>query len=359
MAGRLALALAALALSILIALASACSDPPPPTSVAATAPPPTPTAPPPTATPEPTPTPTASPTPAPPPPTPTASPTPTRSVPQARPIAVVVENDPVARPQFGLTEADVVYEAVAEFNLTRFVAVFLDGTADVVGPVRSGRAYHAGIAAEYEAGFVHCLDTPTVAAILAASKALNLDGCRIANPVGFWRDATRRAPHNLYVSVPSLREAAEGQGTYGGLGKRREWPDAGPRAEAISFVYPEDHPVVWRYDPNRRAYLRWQDDGPHVDVLGRQLAASSVVVQFVAIRHAQYWGEWGYHELDLIGRGQATLYANGRKREATWLRGSYADPTRFLDSQGEEILLPPGKVFVQLIGVGTPVDERP
>lgn len=81
----------------------------------------------------------------------TLTPTPIRAVPELRPVAIVVENELAARPQRGLAEADVVYEVVTEFNLTRFVAVFTDRTADLVGPIRSARAYHASIAAEYGA----------------------------------------------------------------------------------------------------------------------------------------------------------------------------------------------------------------
>lgn len=362
MARRLARMIWVLVLSwLVVATLAACGDSGPPTTSASqaaaaeTTSTPTST---PTATPAPTATPTASPTPAPPTPTSTPTATPTRAAPEGRPIAVVVENELAARPQAGLNEADVLYEAVAEFDLTRFVAVYLDSSAEVVGPVRSGRAYHAAIAAEYQAGWAHCLDVPSVPAVLAATKVLNMDGCRQTNPPGFWREPAKRAPHNLYVGVPALRKAAGGQGTYGALGKRREWPAAGDRVSELSFVYPEDHPIVWRYDQTRGEYLRWQDGGAHVDDKGRQIAASAVVVQQVAIAHARYWGEWGYHELTQVGAGQATLYANGRKREATWRRGSYAEPTRFLDAQGEEIPLPPGKIFFQLVGIGTEVVEK-
>ncbi len=274
-------------------------------------------------------------------------------------MTVAVDNDPRARPQAGLAEADVLYEAVAEWDLTRLVAVYFDRGPERVGPVRSGRAYHAAVAAEYQAVFAHCLDVPPVAGVVAASKVVDLDGCRMKDPPGFLRDWSRQMPFNLYVSVPDLRKLAGGDGTYGSLGKRRDWPDAGEAVGRIEFVYPEGHPVVWRYDPARGEYRRWQDGEPHLDEAGRQVTARSVVVQLVAIRHSAYWGENGYHELTVTGEGDALLYADGRKRSATWRRGSYADPTRYFDSRGEEVLLPPGRVFVQLVGLGTEVREAP
>jgi hypothetical protein len=280
-----------------------------------------------------------------------------RLAPKERPIAVVVENEMHARPQSGLGDADVIYEAVAEFNLTRFVAVFADATAEKVGPTRSARAYHAAIAAEYDAGLAHCLEVPSVPAVVAATRIANLDGCRMASPRGFSRDSTRKAPHNLYVSVPALREAASGIGSYGGFASRADWPAATERVDHFSFIYPEDHLVEWRYDDSRRVYLRSQDGAPHVDISNRQISASAVIVQLVAVQHSSYYGEAGYHEITLVGEGDAIVYANGGKREGQWRRASLVEPTRFFDRLQKEIMMPPGRVFVQLVGMGTPIEE--
>ena len=59
-----------------------------------------------------------------------------------RPLAVMVENHTEARPQSGLSSADVVYEAVAEGGISRFMALFYCNLSDTqVGPVRSARTY--------------------------------------------------------------------------------------------------------------------------------------------------------------------------------------------------------------------------
>ena len=75
---------------------------------------------------------------------------------QRRPLAVMIENSPQARPQSGLTEACVVYEAITEGGITRFLAVYLHGNPAVIGPVRSARPHFIDLAREYEAAFVHC-----------------------------------------------------------------------------------------------------------------------------------------------------------------------------------------------------------
>lgn len=60
-----------------------------------------------------------------------------------RPLAVMIENSTDARPQSGLTSADIVYETVAEGGITRFMALFYcNSLSDIqVGPVRSARTY--------------------------------------------------------------------------------------------------------------------------------------------------------------------------------------------------------------------------
>ena len=290
-------------------------------------------------------------------PIPTSTPIPTRSAPASRPVAVVVENDLAARPQTGLLAADVVYEAIAEWYLTRFVAVFTDGDAPRVGPTRSARAYHAAIAAEYEGIFAHCLDVPPVGAVIAQTNVRDFDGCRMQNPPGFDRDHDRVAPHNLYVTVADVRQAVGGEGTYGPFARRADWSAVAPTVSRLSFVYPTDHPVEWRYDPERREYLRWQDDERHLESGGEQVSAAAVVVQFVSVRDSVYFGESGYHEVALTGEGEAVVYAGGGKRAATWRRPGLAEPTRFVDAEGAEILLPPGRVFVQLVERGTELAE--
>ncbi|MDK2599385.1 DUF3048 domain-containing protein [Bacillus stercoris] len=62
-----------------------------------------------------------------------------QKVTERRPVAVVVNNHPKARPQSGLSKADIVIEALAEGQITRFLAIFQSQMPETVGPVRSAR----------------------------------------------------------------------------------------------------------------------------------------------------------------------------------------------------------------------------
>ena len=58
---------------------------------------------------------------------------------EGRAVAVMINNHPAARPQSGLNKADIVYEVLAEGDVTRFLAIFQSEQPDSVGPVRSAR----------------------------------------------------------------------------------------------------------------------------------------------------------------------------------------------------------------------------
>ncbi|MBL8096619.1 MAG: DUF3048 domain-containing protein, partial [Anaerolineales bacterium] len=71
------------------------------------------------------------------------------------PLAVKITNFPVsARPQFGLAQADLVFEHQAEAGLTRFTAFFLQNDVDKIGPVRSARFVDAEIVPAFQAALV-------------------------------------------------------------------------------------------------------------------------------------------------------------------------------------------------------------
>ena len=118
-------------------------------------------------------------------------------------LAIMIENQADARPQTGLTQADVVYEALAEGGITRFIALFLTGDAAVVGPVRSLRHYFAFMAADYGADVVHIGASPEGFAWRDAMNMGYLD--ESAGDPGVWRIRTRPPPHNAYTETAADR----------------------------------------------------------------------------------------------------------------------------------------------------------
>jgi hypothetical protein len=304
-------------------------------------------------------TPAATATPAPPTPTPRLGPIPTpRTFPLASlgAIGVMIDNDPHARPQTGLSAADVAYEIVAEFSLTRLMAVYFADAPTVVGSMRSTRPYFALAMTEYGGGLAHCLDVPGVTSILQAGSTFNFDVCHGSGGEAAFRTTNRVAPFNLYVNARTLagelRQRPPRQAP--ALRPRQPLPDTAAEAQSILVIYPGGHSVRWTWDG--MVYERRQDGGAHLDSDGNIVNTDVVVVQRATTAPTTYFGEAGYHTVSLIGSGSIQVLAGGRTIVGSWSRSGVGAPTVFVDDLGHPLSLPPGRVFFQVVPVESEVE---
>ena len=303
------------------------------------------------------PTPPAPPTPE---PTPSAEVSPSADQPMVEPIAVIVENSPEARPQSGLDKADVVYETLAEGGISRFLAVFTQGDADVLGPVRSLRHYFAFIAADYSASLVHIGASPQGFAWRDALALTKLD--ESAGDPGVWRIRNRLAPHNAYTSTRADRDllAARGEQQPGGFGPLVFDPHAPAGDEPapdlkIQFT-PWPYNVSYHWDAETQVYERSMEGRPHRDaVTGQQLGGPTVVVQFAEIDPIAGDGK-NRVDINLAGAdGRLLVFSQGAVREGRWQKNAPQEPTEWLDAAGQPLTLPPGQVWVEIVPLGARV----
>lgn len=277
----------------------------------------------------------------------------TKDLASMRPLAVMIENYyPDARPQSGLDKASLVYEAVAEGGITRFMAVFTSQKADIIGPIRSNREYYVKWAKGLGAIYVHCGGSPGGYRAISALGVDSID--EIGWSAGFWRSSDRRAPHNLYSSTEGLREQARIKG----YATATEYPpyqfkDDPPLAErpssqstTIDFSTAA-YRVKYVYQRDSNSYLRYMGGEPHVDaVTGKQLVAKNVAVMYTRI--------WPLNDdenrmgIETEGTGSAVILQDGRAVPATWKRSSESEPLRFFDSNGQEIKLNRGQTWIEV-----------
>jgi hypothetical protein len=268
------------------------------------------------------------------------------------PVAVIIENAPESRPQSGLGSADIVFEAMAEGEISRFMAVYVQSEAPIVGPVRSARHYFINLAAELGASVVHVGSSPLGYVSLQWYGLRNLE--EISNSGGFWRSRFRPSPHNAYTSVAAARQALDRRaspatGSWGGFTfKDPERRYSGVAAPGVSLVYePWGYRVEYRYDVDGNSYARFMGEQPHLDAeSGAQLQASSVAVLSV-----KAWQIDTAARLDMeqVGSGQAAYFVDGVVLEGSWSKASTTAPTLFLDGAGNPIRFNPGPIWVQLI----------
>lgn len=279
-----------------------------------------------------------------------------------RPLIVCINNDYAARPQYGTSQADVVYEYLMEgYGITRFSGVFYGSGSSQIGPVRSARLINLSLGTLYDAGTV----------CSGASDAVRF---ALKNDVSFpYLDIDLDDPSNnrYTVSIGSdyrtrLRTATESMrrwladwGVERAPGLRGftfgDLPGGGAPASEISIPYPSatGSQVAYRYDASSGRYLRFLGGAPHLDGnTGSQLALDNAIVQYVPHETTAIvedsLGSLSIR-LNLFGSGRALIFRNGLGYEGTWQSNSGGDVPRFYDGKGREIPLKPGRSWISVV----------
>jgi hypothetical protein len=273
--------------------------------------------------------------------------------PERRPLAVMVENHPDARPQTGLERADVVYEAPAEFGIPRFLALYVNEEVETLGPVRSARPYYVAWASEYDPVYIHAGGSPQALNWLEQLGMDSVDAIR--DPVGgFERTTDRVAPHNLYMDTAEVRESLKGEtrmtgGSWGGL-RFGERPTVGTADGArVALTYPTGYRVAYAYDERSGRYLREMDGKPHLDrETKEQLGADVVIVQ--SVRFWEIEGDrYGRLEAGVQDEGSALIFQDGRMIQGRWSKDKRDTPTSYTDAEGRPVTLKEGAVWIQIL----------
>jgi len=282
------------------------------------------------------------------------------------PLAVMIENNVLARPHSGLSKADVVYEALAEGATTRFMAVFLsnDSKKDV-GPVRSAREYYFDWALEYNASYAHWGGNEGVRAL--ASKLFDkkdLDQFSIGAPTFF-----RRPPggvHDAYTTTTGLWGIASLRGVNKAVEIdswkfKEDSPLEKPKAGKItvSFLGDPDYVVAWQYDSKTNTYKRFNGGAAHKDkVYNKQLWAKTVIVQYVADHGYKVITGVSNRNFQTTGSNKVLIFRDGKAVSGTWRKKSKTARTKFFDKKGKEIFLNRGIIWIEVIPGGSSVSYK-
>jgi hypothetical protein len=317
--------------------------------------------------PSPTPTPVATPTPIPSPvlvPAPLTGRLVTPAEAARHPIAVMIDDLAPARPQSGLADASIVFQAPAEGGIPRYMAIFAERQPGPVGPVRSARYYYIAWAAQWHAGYAHSGGSPQALETLAAQGdgrlVYDLDEFRWG--AFFHRIPARPGPHDLYTDGSHLRKLADLVGAAAppapGWGFGPALADAErPVGGSIALAYPANQ-IRYDYDRRTNTYLRSVSvEGAERDAAnGARIAPTNVVVIFMKFGPLDDGHPLKLRlEAEVIGTGPAYVATNGSTVAATWRKTALDAPLELLDRAGAPITLTVGQTFVQVLPTGTPV----
>lgn len=279
------------------------------------------------------------------------------------PVAVMVNNHIVARPQSNLSKADIVFESIAESGITRHLAIYWKNDINKVGPIRSARQYHLEWLSPFDAIYIHdgyaSSDDPRV----NAGGNIYTYGIKSIATYGAWReyDGVRFAPHNEYSSPMTAWERAV-ELEWGGLPTGFEsWKfkrDAlkADRGDVIGadVVFWERlrnggaYDVHWAYDETTNTYLRSVGGAPDIDQENNlQVSAKVVILQTVVMTST--YDDKGHVIITTIGEGDATILQDGKALVTKWKKNSRTTRTHFFDSEDKEIELNRGLVWVEAV----------
>jgi hypothetical protein len=267
------------------------------------------------------------------------------------PAAVVVENSLQSRPQSGLLAADVVFESLAESEVTRYLALFWSQPAAKIGPVRSARTYTVAIADAYGAPYSHAGGNNDALAVLRQSWGpRNLDEIYGSGEF-FWRSTDRVPPNNLYISTDLLGKAiATRKLKLEALpttprGPEGIQPPVGDELTAKAEInWHKLHTVTWEWDGKQ--YRRLEEGAtPHKVEGGAQIGAPNLV--FLTTTGTNHGPDLGW-SLNLDQGGKATVLTGGRRWDGAWSLGPGG--FKLQPAAGAQVpALQPGLVWVNLI----------
>ena len=290
------------------------------------------------------------------------------------PLGVMVENHVDARPQSGLSQASVVYEAIAEGGITRFLAVYGPRGAAKVGPVRSARTYYVDWIRELNGYLAHVGGNYDALDMIKKVGILDLD--QFANPSAYWRDNSRKvsSEHTMYADTTKLYGIAADK-KYTTANSFIPWKfktDTASATEAadptatttnqISEAYAvattininfgnANYNVSYAYDKTTNNYLRNLAGKAHLDAENStQLSAKNVVVQTVNRKPTVTAINENGYIMDTVGSGVAAVFQDGIKIDATWKKENESSRTRFFNkATSAEIDFNSGVTWIEVI----------
>jgi len=270
------------------------------------------------------------------------------------PIAVMIENLASIRPQGGLDQASLVYEALVEGGITRFVAFFvITGPIEDIGPVRSARPYYLDWVKELNALYAHVGGSPQAMSEISTKGIFNLD--QFYDARYYWRkDLARPREHNVFTASKFLTFALRDKQAPS-LGDFEAWKfkddipldDRPTEAITITINYSSSSYLVrYAYDRDTNTYDRFQNEDPHLIMnSGVQISPKNVVVQYAktGLADAQRL------TMETVGQGQAVVFRDGKAITGQWRKDSGTDRTRFYDESGSEIVFNGGQTWVEVV----------
>jgi hypothetical protein len=282
----------------------------------------------------------------------TGLPDPTAVTKRRSALTIKMDNTPQAHPQYGINEADVVYEEIVEGGITRLAAIFNSNLLTKVGPVRSVRrtdreiVFPIGGIFAFSGGAQYAISSIETAPV----KLIDQSNAGAA----MFRDPTRPPPHNLFANAELLmKEGGKVHPppplfTY----VSRNAPALGAPVGSFTVNFLSGFATSYQWDGKTRTWLRSIFGAPDVTATGVRVAPTNVIVMSVS-----YFGGVGVEGsyAQMVGSGPVEVFSDGRLQKGTWFRRNIHLKTAYRSASGKVIALRPGQTWVELLATGETV----
>ncbi len=263
---------------------------------------------------------------------------------------IMIENSPDARPQSGLKDSGVVFEAIAEGGITRFLVFYQEQKPQLIGPVRSVRMYYVDWLAAFNASIAHVGGSAAALAEVRNGNYRDID--QFFNADTYWRATDRYAPHNVYTNFERIDALNNAKGfttsEFTGFARTDSSASTAPTATAIDVTISSAlYNSHYAYNAATNTYDRSQAGAPHLD---RELGQISPRVVVVLKTQETTVMEDGYREsIAVVGSGGAVIFQDGVAKEVTWNKPTKNDQITFTDAEGKPVQLARGQTWLTAI----------
>jgi len=264
--------------------------------------------------------------------------------------AIMIENSPDARPQSGIKDSGVVFEAIAEGGITRFLLLYQQEKPTLIGPVRSLRAYFVDWLAPFNASVAHVGGSLYALQEIRNGNYRDID--QFFNSGAYYRATDRYAPHNVYTNFDRLDALNESKGytssKFTGFTRTDSVAVAVPTATSISVTISSAlYNSGYIYNAKTNTYDRSMGGVAHMDREAGQVSPRVVVIMQIPERTV--FEDGPREQIDTIGSGKATIFQDGTVKEVTWAKTSKDAQITFTSAAGKDVPLARGQTWLTSI----------
>lgn len=272
----------------------------------------------------------------------------------------MIENSPSSRPQSGLKDAGVIFEAIAEGGITRLLTLHQENRPQTIGPVRSLRPYYIDWLAPFNAPAAHVGGSANALKTIRSGNYRDID--QFFNGSYYWRAKDRAAPHNVYTSFDKLDALNTAKGftssSFTGFPRKLDSPVSAPNATKVNIeVSSKTYNVAYEYDKGTNSYLRILGGAPHNDREAGRITPKVAI----AIKVPSHIGfeDGNREQMDTLGHNQAYIFQDGTVTEGFWRKTETFKQMEFYDKNGLPIRLNGGQTWITVIAPHRQVTWQP